>query len=186
MAVIRDRAAEISRLENEERLRLATEHADVGFWDVDEVNQLLHWPPIVKALFGISADVTVSMADFFAGLHPDDALSTAAAYAAAVDPEQRALYDVEFRTVGREDGIIRWVAAKGRGIFDEDGRCLRVVGTAIDITHRKSLDEARLLDLTHTLERRVAETSADLDRIWRNSGDSHIPKSSERRPPSSS
>jgi PAS domain-containing protein len=31
------------------------------------------------------------------------------------------------------------VAAKGRGLFDEDGRCLRVVGTAIDITERQRL-----------------------------------------------
>jgi len=166
----RNRTAEISRLENEERLRLATEHADIGFWDVDDVNQVLHWPPIVKATFGISADVPVSMADFYAGLHPDDAAATAAAYAAAADPDRRALYDVEYRTIGKEDGIVRWVAAKGRGIFDDNGRCLRVVGTAIDITHRKSM-EAKLLDLTQTLEKRIAETSADLDRIWSNAGD---------------
>jgi PAS domain-containing protein len=58
---------------------------------------------------------------------------------------QRALYDVEYRTVGKEDGLTRWVAAKGRGIFDASGHCVRVIGTAIDITNRKLVEE-RLRD----------------------------------------
>lgn len=155
----RKRAEEQLR-ESEERLRLATEHAEVGFWDVDEVNQQLHWPPIVKAMFGISPDVPVSMLDFYEGLHPDDRDQTSTAYAAAADPAHRALYDVEYRTIGKEDGVLRWVAAKGRGTFAADGRCVRVIGTAIDITARKATEE-RLRDLNETLERRVAEALAE-------------------------
>jgi PAS domain S-box-containing protein len=126
---------------NEERLRLATDAAELGFWDVDVVNDVLIWPPRVKAMFGISPDVPVSMRDFYEGLHPDDREQTAAAFAAACDPAQRALYNIEYRTVGKEDGVIRWVAAKGRALFDEEGRCTRVVGTAIDITTRKQVEE---------------------------------------------
>ena len=127
---------------SEERLRLATEAAEVGLWDVDVVHDVLIWPPIVKRMFGISADVPVAMRDYYDGLHPDDREVTSAAFAAACDPDNRALYDVEYRTVGKEDGLIRWVAAKGRGIFDSHGRCLRVIGTAIDITARKLADRA--------------------------------------------
>ncbi|WP_145205910.1 PAS domain-containing protein [Sphingobium sp. B2] len=145
---------------NEERLRLATQAAEVGFWDVDVIHDILIWPPIVKRMFGISADVPVSMLDFYEGLHPEDRPHTSAAFAAACEPEQRALYDVEYRTVGKEDGIIRWVAAKGRGIFDEMDRCLRVVGTAIDVTERKR-KEAELYELNQHLERRVAEEVAE-------------------------
>ncbi len=153
-------ATNIALRENEERLRLATENADVGFWDVDEINQVLHWPPLVKAMFGISPDTPVSMLDFYSGLHPEDRASVSAAYAAAADPDKRALYDVEYRTVGKEDGRLRWVAAKGRGVFDGDGRCVRVTGTAIDITARKA-DEARLRELNETLERRISEVLAE-------------------------
>jgi len=151
---------ELALVEGAERLRLATEHAEVGFWDVDEINSVLHWPPLVKAMFGVSADRPVSMADFYAGLHPDDRERTAEAYAAAADPERRALYDVEYRTVGLEDGMIRWVAAKGRGVFDRDGRCVRVVGTAVDVTRRKVAEQA-LQELNETLERRVVEATAE-------------------------
>lgn len=146
--------------ESEEQLRLATEAAEVGLWDVDMITDTLFWPARVKAMFGISPDVPVSMADFYAGLHADDRERVTAAFAAALDPGQRALYDVEYRTVGKEDGLTRWVAAKGRGFFDEKDVCVRVLGTAIDITARKRSEE-RLRSLYETLERRVAEALAE-------------------------
>jgi PAS domain S-box-containing protein len=145
-----------------ERLQLATENAEIGFWDVDPLNDILTWPPRTKAMFGISPDVRVSMRDFYDGLHPDDREATSAAYAAAADPDRRALYDVEYRTIGKEDGVIRWVAAKGRGVFDPAGRCIRVAGTAIDITARKQAEE-QLHVLNETLETRVAERTAELE-----------------------
>jgi len=151
--------AEANLRASEEQLRLALDAAEIGLWDVDVVAETLFWPPRVKAMFGISSDVRVSMADYYSGLHPDDFEATAAAYAAAADPDRRTLYDVEYRTIGKEDGILRWVAAKGRGVF-EDGRCLRVIGTAIDITERKKTELA-LRDLNETLERRVAEGLAE-------------------------
>lgn len=130
---------------SEERLRLATENAEIGFWDVDVIDDVLIWPPRVKAMFGISANAPVAMQDFYQGLHPDDRDATGQAFAAACDARARALYDVEYRTIGKEDGLVRWVAAKGRGIFDAEGRCLRVIGTAIDVTERKR-DEEKLLE----------------------------------------
>jgi PAS domain S-box-containing protein len=162
--------AEEALRRSEEQLRLATEAAEVGFWDVDPLTDELVWPPRVKAMFGISADRPVTMRDFYAGLHPDDLRATTDAFAAALDPGRRALYDVEYRTIGKEDGQVRWVAAKGRGVFDETGRCIRVIGTAIDITARKAVEE-RLRDLNATLEARVAEQAAERDRIWRMSRD---------------
>ena len=147
--------------ESEDRLRQATDAADIGFWDLDPIADTLFWPPIVKAMFGISPDRPITMHDFYSGLHPDDTAATVAAFTAAIDPDRRALYDVEYRTVGKEDGIVRWVAAKGRGVFDEAGRCIRVIGTAIDVSRRKA-DEIELRSLNQTLERRVADRTKEL------------------------
>jgi PAS domain S-box-containing protein len=128
--------------------------AEIGFWDVQDGHGDLTWPASTKAMFGISPDVPVTMEDFYSGLHPDDLKHVADAYAAAADPARRALYDVEYRTIGKEDGVLRWVAAKGRGVFEgpgQDARCLRVIGTAIDITSRKHVDEA-LVEESRNLE----------------------------------
>ncbi len=152
-------AAEAGLRASEEQLRLALDAAEIGQWDVDIVAETLFWPPRLKAMFGISPDVPISMKDFYAGLHPDDFEAVVAAYAAAADPERRAVYDVEYRTIGKEDGLVRWVAAKGRGVFEE-GKCVRIIGTAIDITARKRTERA-LRELNETLEQRVAEGLAE-------------------------
>jgi len=151
--------ADAALRESEQQLRLATDAAEVGLWDLDMSADTLYWPARVKAMFGISADKPISMVDFYNGLHPDDNARTSAAFAAALDPVTRALYDVEYRTVGKEDGFVRWVAAKGRGLFEGD-RCVRVIGTAIDITARKATEE-KLRELNEELERRVAEALAE-------------------------
>jgi len=159
LVVHRARADSAIRI-SEARLRLAVDHADVGFWDVDFVQNTLVWPSQTKAMFGISPDVSVTLQDFYDGLHPDDREATIGAFTAACDPERRALYDVDYRTIGREDGIVRWVAAKGRGVFDSAGCCLRVTGTAIEITPRKAAEE-ELRELNATLEGRVAQAIAE-------------------------
>lgn len=149
-------------LRSEELLRLATEAAEVGLWDVDLLTDTLFWPARVKAMFGISPDVPVSMADFYNGLHPDDRAATTAAFAAALDPLRRSGYDVEYRTVGKEDGAVRWIAAKGRAQFDDSGRCVRVLGTVIDITGRKEIETS--LKESEAQLRIAMETLREADR----------------------
>ncbi|RZL61061.1 MAG: PAS domain S-box protein, partial [Variovorax sp.] len=120
--------------EKEEQLRLAIDAAEVGLWDVDVATGALYWPARVKAMFGISPEANATLDDFVACLHPEDAPAVLRAFAAAQDPALRTVYDVEYRTIGKEDGRVRWVAAKGRGLFDDAGRCTRAIGTATDIT----------------------------------------------------
>jgi PAS domain S-box-containing protein len=140
---------------SEETLRLATDAADVGVWDLDLISDVLTWCDRTKAMFGISPDAPCSMADFYAGLHAEDSDATSAAFASALDPAVRATYDVEYRTIGKEDGVVRWVAAKGKALFDDSGRCVRALGTAIDITARKTaaVREAFVLGLVDRLAR---------------------------------
>lgn len=152
------RDAEAALRRSEERLRLATEASDIGFWDVDLIQGVLIWPARTKAMFGISPEVPVSLDDFYAGLHPEDYQATRSAFEMAADPNRRALYDVEYRTIGKEDGVLRWISAKGRGVFEE-GRCVRVVGVAMDVTARKAA-ETQLQELNERLEQRVAEEVA--------------------------
>ncbi len=135
--VTAQREAELLLTLNEESLRLATDAAEVGTWDCDLTTDVLTWSDRTRAMFGISPGVPVSLdADFYPGLHPDDRAATTAAFAAALDPAIRATYDVAYRTVGKDDGVVRWVAAKGKGIFVGDV-CVRAIGSVIDITAQR-------------------------------------------------
>jgi PAS domain S-box-containing protein len=162
--------AEAALRHSEEQLRLATEAAEVGLWDVDYITDTSFWQPRVKAMFGISPDVPVSKRDFYAGLHPEDRDAMSAAVAATNDPSRRAVFDVEFRVVGKQDGVIRWLASKGRGVFDQSGKCVRVIGTVIDITARKKIEQ-QLRHLNESLERQVEKRTAERDRVWHHSRD---------------
>jgi PAS domain S-box-containing protein len=164
------REAEARLALSEELLRLATDAGDVGLWDVDLTTNAMFWPARVKAMFGISADVPVTLDDYYNGVHPDDREATLSAFAAACDPVQRLRYDVEYRTLGQEDGVTRWVAAKGAGVFSDSGDATRVLGTAIDITARKAR-EAELRELNETLEHQVAVRTSERNRIWEMSHD---------------
>jgi PAS domain S-box-containing protein len=136
------RAAQEAQLASEERLRLATDAAEIAFWDANILEGTLVWQPRLREMFGITSDEPLTLDDFFQGLHPEDREAVTAAFVAACDPQRRAFYNVEYRTVGRDDGRVRWVAAKGRGLFDETGRCVRANGTAIDISSRKATEQA--------------------------------------------
>lgn len=157
-------SVEMRLRDSEERLRLAVDNADIGFWDVDIAQDALIWPPRTKAFFGISADVPVTIQDFYDGLHPEDREATIAAFAAAIDSERRALYDVDYRTIGKEDGIVRWLAARGRGVFNTAGQCVRVTGTVVEITARKIAEE-ELRKLNATLEGRIAQAIAEREEV---------------------
>ena len=140
--LLRASLAESQLRKREEQLRLALDAADIGLWDVDTAAHTLYWPDRVKAMFGISANAAVSRADFLAGIHPADRAHQSLAFANACDPKQRTQYDVEYRTIGKEDQVVRWVASKGRAIFNDANECIRVIGTAIEITNRKVSEEA--------------------------------------------
>jgi PAS domain S-box-containing protein len=157
------RAAQSLLVLSEASLRLATEAAEVGTWDLDLITNELTWSDRTKAMFGVSPNVPCSMDDFYGGLHPDDLDATSKAFASALDPVIRAVYDVQYRTVGKEDRVVRWVAAKGKGIFDSDGRCIRAVGTAIDISAQKAAiaRQAFMLEIVDVL--RGGETSQALE-----------------------
>jgi PAS domain S-box-containing protein len=72
-------------------------------------------------------------------LHPDDAERCARIVAEAV--ARRAPFENEHRVLDRE-GNIKWILARGRGIFGEDGSLRFLEGLNIDITERKRAEAA--------------------------------------------
>jgi PAS domain S-box-containing protein len=123
-----------------EQLALATKASGVGTWDYAPVSGELRWDDRCKRLFGLppEAEVTFEGA-FLRGLHPDDREGANAAVARALAPDDPQPFDIEYRTIGIEDGIERWISATGEALF-EGGRAVRFVGTVLDITARKKTE----------------------------------------------
>ncbi|HYO22034.1 MAG TPA: PAS domain S-box protein, partial [Flavisolibacter sp.] len=126
---------------NEARLRIAIESTELGTWDFYPETGILKWDNRCKELFGMSADAHVDYAVFLEGLHPGDRERVDKIVQEAFRPESGGAYNEEYRTVGLEDKKLRWVSAKGRAYFDESGHVKRFIGTVLDITQRKAIEE---------------------------------------------
>ncbi|MGA0600260.1 PAS domain-containing protein [Caulobacter sp. KR2-114] len=165
-------SSERARRESEGRLRLAAEAADIGTWDLDPVTGELRWDDRCRRMFGLPPGAPVTYEEtFLGGLHPQDRGWVSAAVDAALATGGSGGYDVEYRTVGLVDRVERWVAAKGRAIFD-DGRAVRFIGTVVDISERKraaaalAASELALREEGHALEilnRTAANVAAELN-----------------------
>jgi len=135
--------AEEALRQSEDRFRIAIESAQLGTWDLDPKTGILKWDDRCKAVFGMSPTAQVDYDMFMAGLHPDDRDRTHQVVLQSFDPAGDGEYDIEYRTVGVEDGIERWVAAKGKAFFNPSGEVIRFIGTVLDITEKKRAEAER-------------------------------------------
>ena len=137
-------AAIAERNAAQERFDLAQEVGGIGSWDWDVLKDEGHVSHAYKQMHGLVAvDGALKLAQVLAVIHPEDLAGYQARLAAATRSAEPSTN--EYRVV-RPDGSIRWVSAKGRPIFDDNGRMTGAVGVVIDLTERKAAeDQLRLL-----------------------------------------
>lgn len=154
--------AELAELElraGEARLRIALEAAGLGTWDYNPLTGMLRWDARCKALAGLSPDAEVDYRAFLEGVHPDDRARVDSAVKRALDPSSDMTFDVEYRAVGIEDCIERWVAARGQAIA-EQGRTVRFIGATLDVTAKKRVEQERAELLASEQRARASAESA--------------------------
>ena len=155
------RQAEDGLLKTQEQLRLAVDATATGIFDYDLVADDLVWDARTKSFFGLGPDAHVDLDVYLARVHPADRDGATEAVNAALDPAGSGTYDVAYRTVAPEDGTERWVSAKGQTLF-ENGRAIRLIGTARDITADRRAEEA----VREAEERYRLAARATNDAIW--------------------
>ncbi len=142
-AVIQElgRAQEKAR-QNEDRLSMALNAAQMGTWDWNITDGVTNWSDQTKRMFGFSrTDPEVPPEVFYSMLHPDDRAPVEEAINRSI--KDGTPYEAEFR-MPQPDGSIRWIRGKGKVLLDEEGKPIRLIGVNADITGRKD-SEVQLL-----------------------------------------
>jgi PAS domain S-box-containing protein len=107
------RERELKLQESEDLLRLATEAADIGTFDFYPLTGEVRWSDRCKELFGLPPEAHVTYETYLAGVHPEDRHIVRDTVATVLKPGSTRRFDIEYRTIGIEDGRERWVAEKG-------------------------------------------------------------------------
>jgi diguanylate cyclase (GGDEF)-like protein/PAS domain S-box-containing protein len=138
---IHDRKVAVQALrESEERLRLATDAADMATWDYNVVTGEAIWNERFQDFVGVPPTLALAPGGLATVVHPDDYQKVQALLDALFAPGSSGEYSHEHRVIGA-DGTVRWVTARGRVHFD-DGKPVRFVGTLVDISAHKAAEEA--------------------------------------------
>ncbi len=130
---------------SEERLRLATQAAGIGTFDVDIATGTIQRSARSAELAGSPGQTHISIADGLKHVHPDDAERIRARMNAALDPESDGFARVEVRLT-QPDGTNRWQEFTLQTLFEDGatGRVpRRIVGVHVDTAER----HAREVDL---------------------------------------
>jgi len=159
--VIAFRVSEQRLRESEARLHAAVDLVGLGCYSWDPQSNALDWDARVKAMWGLPPGAKVDYEVFIAGVHPDDRMRVEATIAKCADPQGGGTYDIEYRVRGIGDGVERWIATRGQTYF-EHRMATAFFGVARDITEQKK-SEAELQSLNETLERRVAQRTAEAE-----------------------
>jgi PAS domain S-box-containing protein len=150
VAVLRDitrrKVAEDALRQSEERFQQMASNIQEIFWMLDAENmKVLYVNPAYETITGRTCE---SLRDdpksYEEVIHPEDRVRVLSRLGEAVQTGQ---FDEEFR-ITKPDGATRWVWVRGFPVRNSAGIVQRLVGTAQDISPRKSAEEeiARNLD----------------------------------------
>jgi len=159
----RKRAEEALR-ESEKRLRLAADggrfgvfewdvRADVPIWDNERMYEIFGLAPGDEPIKGEQFTREV--------IHPDDLPRFESELAESM--RSGGVFNGAYRIRRRNDGKWRWIEYFGRFEFSPEGEPIRLVSLLNDVTERKQAEES-LRDLNATLESKVAQRTAELER----------------------
>nr|WP_244308879.1 diguanylate cyclase [Pseudomonas duriflava] len=122
-----------------ERMRLATQAAQVGIWELDPESLTFIIDAKMAELYGVPPhDKPIDMYAWLNAVHPEDRTAVHDQLKAAIT--QCTTYDTEFRIV-RSNGVICHVRAEGI-VISHSGKAVRIVGSLQDVTGYKQLTEA--------------------------------------------
>jgi PAS domain S-box-containing protein len=121
------------------RLAEAQQLAHLGSWEWDLVAGRLTWSDEIYRIFGLDSDSVEATPEVFERcVHPSDRDQMGGTVRKAL--KDCSSCELEYRIV-RPDGEVRVLHGRGEVVTDANGRAIRMLGTALDVTEQKRLEE---------------------------------------------
>jgi PAS domain S-box-containing protein len=126
-------------VENRKRLTQALEAALAGIWEWDLKTGENIWSKELWSLSGLEqGSVQPSIELWISTIHPDD--RDMVIRKSTISAENEVELNIEYR-ICLPDGKVRWIMSRGQPVYDSGGTLVRYIGTAMDITERKRIEE---------------------------------------------
>jgi PAS domain S-box-containing protein len=183
-SVIEREQAERAWRASKDRLQLALDTAQLGWWRYDPGRRVVTGDARFKEIYDITAD-EIPLEDIKKLVHPDDSERFAADREAATDPANPRRSPYEYR-VQRRDGEVRWVEVRWLAYFDGDQRergAASAVGAVHDITERKQGQEREQLlmrEINHRAKNMLSVVDAIAHQTATRTPEGFIERFSER------
>jgi PAS domain S-box-containing protein len=147
---------------SEERLRMASEAAGFGTYEVNLDEQRIYCSPQMQRLLGCEPEGDLDL-DRFLNLIGDEHRPAVRRCLLALRRGADGRHQIEFR-VTQPDGTVRWLLDRGRVFYEGDkAQAARVIGTVVDMTERKQAEERQAIlmaELDHRVKNILANVSA--------------------------
>ncbi len=151
------RRTEEALRDSKERFALAQKAARIGSWDWNIQSGALAWSDEIEPMFGFGeGQFDRTYEAFLRCIHPEDRSKVEQAVNDCV--ERGSEYEIEHRIVW-PDRSIKWISEKGNVIRDANGKAIRMLGIARDVTRSKQAEQ-RIRELNSDLAGKTAELTA--------------------------
>jgi PAS domain S-box-containing protein len=129
---------ELAHEEISERLKLATQTAQIGIWEYDLENNELVWDDEMYTIFGVEKDEFSGVFEAWEStLHPDDLENALKATSDAVNGIKD--FDEEFR-IKLQNGQVKYIKGLSKTIRNLNGTPIKMIGANWDITELRSTE----------------------------------------------
>ena len=143
--LLRRQAERLAR-ESQQRSVEIQRLARIGNWDFDIVTEQIHWSDETFHIFGRTpGSQEPDFADILLAIHPEDSPLFDRAIQRAINNGESYYLDVRIRL---PDGTQKDIHAQGSPVCDKHGRVVRLIGTMLDITERKRLENKLAIEAT--------------------------------------
>ncbi|MBM0745507.1 AAA family ATPase (plasmid) [Phormidium sp. CLA17] len=152
--------------QSEEQRKLTMDFSYIGTWNWDIVENTVNWDDNHFRLLGlVPGEVESSYQAWCDRVHPEDIDRVEQTITAAL--ASRTDYEAEYRVIYL-NGSIRWLVSRGRGIYNQAGQHVRMLGVILDVSEqrnaalreRKRAEHASILEERNRMAREIHDTLA--------------------------